>query len=92
MNEQTDSADKSPTPLTTNPVTLNPASTPAPAHFDASGEFDGGNRRGQSGINQAQNRAVGQDDPIAEGSRQGRERYRSSPAESEAERKEIPPV
>ncbi len=91
MNEKTANANKASAPLTTTtPATPDAGSTPA--HVDASGEFDGGNRKGQSGINQAQNRAVGQDDPVAEGSRQGRERYRSSPAESEAERKDIPPV
>ena len=59
---------------------------------DASGEVEAGNRGSRSGINQRQNRAVGQDDPLAEGSRQGRERYRSNPDESNAERENIPPV
>ncbi len=48
-------------------------------------EFVGGNRGEASGRNAAQNRAVGMDDPVAEGSRQGRERYKDRLDTGEAE-------
>jgi hypothetical protein len=40
------------------------------------GEFESGSRGDLSGRNWEQSRAIGQDDPVAEGSRQGRERYK----------------
>jgi hypothetical protein len=48
-------------------------------------EFVGGNRGAMSGRNAAQNRAAGIDDPVVEGSRQGRERYKDHPEAGEAE-------
>jgi hypothetical protein len=45
------------------------APTPVPTH-----EARAGDRGDASGRNLAQSRAIGQDDPIEEGSRQGRER------------------
>jgi len=51
----------------------NPTSDAAQA-----GEMTGGNRGALSGRNDEQNRAVGQDNPLTEGSRQGRERYKNS--------------
>jgi hypothetical protein len=39
-----------------------------------SGEFEGGSRGDLSGRNWEQSKAIGQGDPLAEGSRQGRER------------------
>ncbi|MCS4510541.1 hypothetical protein [Xylophilus ampelinus] len=47
--------------------------------------FEGGDRGGKSGSNAAQNRAVGIDDSIVEGSRQGRERYKTEIDHGEAE-------
>jgi len=41
-----------------------------------SGEITGGNRGKLSGRDDDQSRAIGQDDPVEEGSRQGRERYK----------------
>jgi hypothetical protein len=41
-----------------------------------SGEITGGNRGDLSGRNDDQSRAIGQDNPLDEGSRQGRERYK----------------
>jgi len=40
------------------------------------GEITGGNRGALSGRDDDQRRAVGQDNPVVEGSRQGRERYK----------------
>lgn len=40
-------------------------------------EFTGGGRGDLSGRNEEQNRAAGIDDPVAEGSRQGRQRYKA---------------
>lgn len=90
MKEEIKKADPSPALPAT--AVAPPGRSSSTGAVDSSGEFAGGNRGGRSGTNQGQNRAVGQDDPVAEGSRQGRERYRSSPAESDAERKTIPPV
>lgn len=47
-------------------------------------EYPAGDSGGKIGKNLEDSKAIGQDDPIAEGSRQGRERYKSSP-ESETE-------
>jgi hypothetical protein len=48
-------------------------------------EFVGGNRGALSGRNAEQNRAAGIDDPVVEGSRQGRERYKDHPEAGESE-------
>ena len=40
------------------------------------GEFEDGTTGDLSGRNGEQSKAIGQDDPVAEGSRQGRERYK----------------
>lgn len=44
------------------------------------GEIEGGNRGNLSGRDDDQRQAVGQDNPMTEGSRQGRERYKTSQA------------
>jgi len=42
------------------------------------GQITGGNRGALSGRDDDQRRAIGQDDPLTEGSRQGRERHKDS--------------
>ena len=68
-NDQNDDSD--------NPGQPNPTSAES-----GRSEFTGGSRGNLSGRNNDQNRAAGIDDPIAEGSRQGRERYKSDIASS----------
>ena len=60
----------------------NSPESPDPLDHDS---FEGGDRGSKSGSNAAQNRAVGIDDPILEGSRQGRERYKTEIDHGEAE-------
>ncbi len=65
-----------------HPNDSNAPESPDPLDHDA---FEAGDRGDRSGTNAAQNRAVGIDDPIAEGSRQGRERYKTDIDKGEAE-------
>ena len=57
----------------TDKIDQSPAAEPA-----RGGEIDGGNRGKLSGRDDDQRQAVGQDNPLNEGSRQGRERYKTS--------------
>lgn len=57
-----------------DPPNSNVPESPDPLAYET---FEGGDRGAKSGSNAAQNRAVGIDDPIAQGSRQGRERYKT---------------
>ena len=65
-----------------HPNDSNAPESPDPLDHEA---FEGGDRGSKSGTNAAQNRAVGIDDSIVEGSRQGRERYKSEIDHGEAE-------
>lgn len=66
----------------TNPRNSNVPESPDPLAHQT---FEGGDRGSKSGSNAAQNRAVGIDDPIVEGSRQGRERYKTEIDHGDAE-------
>ncbi|WPB55747.1 hypothetical protein [Xylophilus sp. GOD-11R] len=56
-----------------------PAKTQNPVdETPRAGEITGGNRGALSGRDDDQSRAIGQDNPLVEGSRQGRERNKQS--------------
>lgn len=60
-------------PISRDPKTQDPTS-----ETTRDGEITGGNRGALSGRDDDQRQEIGQDDPVAEGSRQGRERYKES--------------